>query len=391
MDTPCDDLTKNMQKPAPTAARDVWDAQFLRTFTGPDGQRLFVDRGSEGRFLFSLNVDFFNVEGNLQRNATTSCGIISCACLNLPMDIRYKPENMYLAGIIPGPHEPSGDQLNHFLDPLVSDMVESWDRGVQISRTASSVDRVTRSAIACVVCDLPAARKTAQLAAATSHFYCSACHCYHASTLGRTDVHSPDWKLRDKDTLRLHAEAYRDATSSAERNRLFVQHGVRWSSLWRLPYWDPARQLVVDSMHCLLEGLAQAQFREYLGLTAATAARAQAESDLRPAFTEDFRCVENPVDAQSLNPNDRKHVKSIHSLLLGAMDNVGDGQERQRIEEHLDGMERKLAAKNLAALRFVAKGLGLSPPTVKRIHKAHWVTALITWVCILSPLAHLGC
>ncbi|KIJ09714.1 hypothetical protein PAXINDRAFT_57719, partial [Paxillus involutus ATCC 200175] len=176
-----------------------------------------------------------------------------------------KPENMYPAGIIPGPHEPSGDQLNHFLDPLVSDMVESWDRGVQISHTTSSVDRVTRSAIACVVCDLPAARKTAQLAAATSHFYCSACHCYHASTLGRTDVHSPDWKLRDKDTLRLHAEAYRDATSSAERNHLFVQHGVRWSSLWRLPYWDPARQLVVDSMHCLLEGLAQAQFREYLG------------------------------------------------------------------------------------------------------------------------------
>ena len=90
-----------------------------------------IDVG-KGRLLFSVNVDFFNIEGNHQRNATTSCGIISCACLNLPPDIRYKPENMYLAGIIPGPLEPSGDQLNHFLEPLIEDMVESWERGGSI-------------------------------------------------------------------------------------------------------------------------------------------------------------------------------------------------------------------------------------------------------------------
>ncbi|KAG6326380.1 hypothetical protein ID866_12709 [Astraeus odoratus] len=55
----------------------------------------------------------------------TSCGIISCACLNLPLEMCYKPENMHLVGIIPGPEEPSGDQLNHFLDPLINDMVVS--------------------------------------------------------------------------------------------------------------------------------------------------------------------------------------------------------------------------------------------------------------------------
>lgn len=37
---------------------------------------------------------------------------------------------MYLAGIIPGPSEPSGDQLNHFLDPVVDDMLESWKHGI---------------------------------------------------------------------------------------------------------------------------------------------------------------------------------------------------------------------------------------------------------------------
>ncbi|KAF9233940.1 hypothetical protein BU15DRAFT_53237, partial [Melanogaster broomeanus] len=86
-------------------------------------------------------------------------------------------------------------------------------------------------------------------------FYCSACHCFHTSTLGRMDVHSLDWRLRDKETLCLHAQAYRDAPSSTERNTLFIKHGVQWSSLWHLPYWDPAQQLVVDSMHCLLDSM----------------------------------------------------------------------------------------------------------------------------------------
>jgi hypothetical protein len=141
-------------------------------------------------YIFSFNVDFFNVKGNHQCNTTTSCSIISCTCLNLPVDLRYKPENMYLTGIIPGPHEPPGDQLNFFLDPLVNNMMESWGRGVRFSHTATSGQaHITRSAIVCVICDLPAARKTAQLVAATSHFYCSACHCFHLLTLGRMDTY----------------------------------------------------------------------------------------------------------------------------------------------------------------------------------------------------------
>ena len=138
------------------------------------------------------------MQGNLQCNATTSCGIILCACLNLPLEMWYKPENMYLAGIIPGLHEPSADQLNHFLDPLVSDLVDSWERGVKFSHTASHTDRITRSAVACVVCNLPAARKTPQLAAPTSHFYCSACHCYHLTTLGKTGMDVERWSFQDK-------------------------------------------------------------------------------------------------------------------------------------------------------------------------------------------------
>ena len=41
----------------------------------------------------------------------------------------------------------------------------------------------------------------------------------------------------------------------AMQDRIFKDSGVRWSELWRLPYWDPTQQLVMDSMHCIFEGL----------------------------------------------------------------------------------------------------------------------------------------
>ena len=394
LDKPCDNVMKDIHGPAPSILKDVWDAEFLRTFEGPRAGALFVDRQGEGHLLFSLNVDFFNIEGNRQRNATTSCGIISCACLNLPLDICYKPENMYLAGIIPGPTEPSGDQLNHFLEPLIDELVDSWERGVQFSHTASQRDRITRSAIACVVCDLPAARKSAQFAGVSSHFYCSACHCVHTSTLGRTDVDSECWQFRDKVELRDYTYQYRDAKSLKEWNKLFSSHGVRWSPLWRLPYWDPARQLVVDSMHCLLEGLAQAHFREFLGLTTAFAMKAQSEVDLRPAFSHTFRSLDTP-EAMTLSKHDRTHTNSIQTLLTSAVDCCTEEDDRLHVAEYIARLETKLMNKNCAALRFVAEGLQLEPLrredttsiTQKvvggKIRKIHWVNALVEWVWLL--------
>ncbi|KAI9570018.1 hypothetical protein HD554DRAFT_2019274 [Boletus coccyginus] len=103
--------------------KDLWDAEFVQTLKGPRSSTLFVNQGGEGHFLFSLNIDFFNIEGNLQQNASTSCGIISCACLNLSLSIHYKLKNMYLAGIISSPNKPYGDQLNYFLDPPLQDTV----------------------------------------------------------------------------------------------------------------------------------------------------------------------------------------------------------------------------------------------------------------------------
>src|SRR4029079_18577690 len=63
------------------------------------------------------------------------------------------------------------------------------------------------------------------------------------------------------------------------------RNGVRWSEMWRLPYWNPTLQLTVDPMHCLLEGLARFHVCDVLGLTTAKANKAQPDP---PAFSYDF-------------------------------------------------------------------------------------------------------
>ncbi|KAL4243705.1 hypothetical protein ABKN59_011906 [Abortiporus biennis] len=121
MDAACDNLMSTLSQ-SPLVTSDVLEAEYLHSFEGPIPNCLFIDRGTEGRYTFSLNVDFFAAEGKSIYNATISCGIISLACLNLPPNIRYKPEHMFLAGVIPGPKEPLLDQLNHYLYSLVDDL-----------------------------------------------------------------------------------------------------------------------------------------------------------------------------------------------------------------------------------------------------------------------------
>jgi hypothetical protein len=366
MDKSCDNLMESLGQPPPNFVGDVFEGQFLRTFEGPKPGTLFVDRQGGGRYAFSLNVDFFAIEGMRVRGANASAGIISLACLNLPLDLRYKPENMYLA-IIPGPDEPHLTQVNYYIRPLIDDMVDSWDNGIRISRTAlCPTGKMTHSAIAAAVMDLPAARKTSGLAGVRSHFYCTVCQCFHQTTLGRTDFEN--WVKRDRKELRAHAEAWKNAATSTEREKIFVKYGTRWSELWRLSYWDPSRQLVVDSMHCILEGLAQTHFREVLCLTMASAS---SPPPMVKAFTHDFTPV-NPGNP-NMTPKEIKQVGEIHALLMApAEDDDGDDWKKLNV---------KLLRKNTKAITFVCNSLQILPARFpQRCFKKDWVKALVCWV-----------
>ncbi|KIN95636.1 hypothetical protein M404DRAFT_101311, partial [Pisolithus tinctorius Marx 270] len=96
---------------------DIWDGEVFREFRGPNDKPFLeaYDPKLEVHLIFSLFVNWFNPLGNKQSGKHISFGIIYLACNNLPVHLQCQMENIYLAGIIPGPQEPLYDQLNHVL------------------------------------------------------------------------------------------------------------------------------------------------------------------------------------------------------------------------------------------------------------------------------------
>jgi hypothetical protein len=381
---------------------DVLTAQYLKSFCGPSGKSSFFDGPEgEGRFAFALNVDFFHPEGTSRHSDTSSCGLISMVCLNIPLALRYKPENVFIAGIIPGPKEPHLTELNHYVKPLIDDMKASWQRGVRFSRTALSRNgRMSRSALVIAICDLLGARKLTQLTSHQSFFYCSVCECTHHSTLGRTD--SANWVCRNVAEMRVYAEAWRDATSQSQQNNITEAQGLRWSELWRLPYWDPTRQLVVDPMHCLFEGLIHNHIRRVLHLTE------DAKSEpTPPAFIYDFTNY-NEDSNWALKEKEVKQVKQIHKLLTKSLDDEIDSDNDAMSIGETDAastvastantslnyalLRKRLLRKNLPALEFVYNNdVAITQDHgSQQISRAFLVQKLLQWVSTSTNIANTG-
>jgi hypothetical protein len=365
--------------------RDVFDAAFLKSFPGPSGENFFIEcPAKDGRFAFALHIDFFNPEGLGIHTASTSCGIISMACLNLPVHQRYKPQNMYIC-VIPGPKEPSLTELNHYIKPLIDDMVLSWTRGVYFSRTAlKSSGRLTKSAIVACLCDLQAARKASQMSPARSHFYCSVCDCHHLSTLGRTDY--SNWSKRNVADLRSQAEAWKNASTIAEKEQLFKKNGIRWSELWRLPYWNPPCQLMVDAMHCLFEGLVRLHVLEMLEL------REKKTEKPSSAFKHDFQEYDGQFPP-NLKDKEIKQIGQIHTLLTAPIDE-DDAMTTSSVDtdnisilsisksQSFEQLKNRLKSKNRGPLSFVCHSEvpGNFPiGTTHQLSKDELVQILIDW------------
>ncbi len=241
---------------------DIWLSKVFLDLKDPSGAPFYPDvMGKVGSF-FALAVDGFNPFQNKTAKQTVSSTAIWLVLLNLPPELRYLHENLYVAGVISG--YPSLDEINHYLDLLINELLVLWDPGVFFSRTHSSIiGRLYRAMCIPLICDMIAARQVLGQAAVTSHNCCTLCDIdYHDFDI--TD--NREWPKKDWSHMKECAQLWRDATSEQEQDFYFQAYGIRWSSLMRLPYWDPTKYAVVDSMHTGDLGLLMYHCRTLFGI-----------------------------------------------------------------------------------------------------------------------------
>ncbi|KAK0215269.1 hypothetical protein EDD85DRAFT_751525, partial [Armillaria nabsnona] len=194
------------------------------------------------------------------------------------------------------------------------------------------------------------------------------------------------WTKRDVAKMREHAYAWRDATTSVQRDKIFTDHGVRWSELWRLPYWNPTRMLVIDSMHCILLGLVYYHCCYVLGIDLK---KAKHQDTPPPAFYHDWVAYHAGVPKMYhlLRDHKRKHVMEIQNALILPLEG------EKLIDETM--LRKKLASKNLQPLMFISYTLGLTmytiqvnghPKLVPAWGKAQFINLLVQWQ-MEKPLA----
>ncbi|MBW0545087.1 hypothetical protein O181_084802 [Austropuccinia psidii MF-1] len=98
------------QIPESSPKCDIRDGLFWRCFTGTrninDPQFMSIPSALD----FLIYVDWFNAHEKSTQLA--SIGPIMLICLNIPPSERLKLENVYVAGLITGPKEPTSLQLN---------------------------------------------------------------------------------------------------------------------------------------------------------------------------------------------------------------------------------------------------------------------------------------
>ncbi|KAJ3998901.1 hypothetical protein F5050DRAFT_1566201, partial [Lentinula boryana] len=175
------------------------------------------------------------------------------------------------------------------------------------------------------------------------------CQLVGKSGLFNTD-HS-QWIPRDRNALIKYAKMWRDAKTVKERKNIFNKYGVRWTSFSLLDYWDPTRQLVIDSMHCILEGLVQYQCRHVLRLDAST--RQSSSTGFKYAFDWQWPLYDAdtaPIHIE-MNPKHIPQVAKVQDVLCWAI----EGEQ----SVSLDYMWSRLGGQVLSALQFVAWSLEL--------------------------------
>ena len=238
---------------------DIYDGKIWKTFSSGDSENspFFTSETADSHLGIMINLDWFQPFDS----SVYSTGAIYGVICNLPREIRFQQENMLVLGLLPGPKEVQTDKINHYLSPIVNELLEFWE-GLELQKTANyPKGRKIRMAVICCSSDIPAARKLCGHISALA-----ACHrCYKKAgssnegerpNFGGFDDMNDWFKERNLEEFRHNALAWRKCRSNEERKQFVSTNHVRWTKLLRLPYFNPVRHCVIDPMHNLFLGIA---------------------------------------------------------------------------------------------------------------------------------------
>ena len=129
---------------------DVYDGKVWKKFMKFKDKSFLSEPYNLG---LMLNCDWFQPFDH----STYSVGVLYLVILNLPRTIRFKPENVLIAGVIPGPKEPSLGEMNSYLRLLVKELNWLWSEGFTVQHNGKTVS--VHAALLATVCDIPATAK----------------------------------------------------------------------------------------------------------------------------------------------------------------------------------------------------------------------------------------
>ncbi|OBZ80158.1 hypothetical protein A0J61_11793, partial [Choanephora cucurbitarum] len=152
---------------------------------------------------------------------------------------------MLFVGAIPGPQEPPTTAMNHYLEPLVNDLLVLM-KGVEMKMVMNDGSVQVNKIKACLgtlSSDLPATKKLVSSMSYNSSNGCHLCKTTFESIPGpgnRLDYYNWDcdhWEKRRREETRNSSRAWKNATTKKAREELEQKTGVRYSILFKLPYF----------------------------------------------------------------------------------------------------------------------------------------------------------
>jgi len=230
---------------------DVYDGKVWQDFQVYKG-RPFLSRPHNIALL--LNCDWFQP----YKHSQYSVGVLYLIILNLPRSVRFKPENVIIAGIIPGPSEPNYNEINSYLRPLVKELNSLWEEGFTIKHQRNTL--TCYAALLGSVCDIPATYKLGGFVGYLSHHACLKCKKIFPTNeeLNRVDFSGVDIGItKTHEEHKQNALNTLNALTQSSKDSLELECGSRFTQLMLLPYYDCIRFAIIDPMHNLFLGSAK--------------------------------------------------------------------------------------------------------------------------------------